>query len=279
MKFVVQLLKIAVPLLLVYLLLRTNVWLGLAVAILLVGLLVARSRTAVYAYLGNVNYQQNKAEDAIRWLNKAAGRKDCKPSYLIGYGFLLLKLGKLEQAEQMLERARGMRLGREEQMGLESNTALLLWKQGRLEEATAKMEALYGEFKNTNLYGSLGYFYILSGDLDKALAFNREAYEFNDSGAVIMDNLGQTHYLRGEYVEALKLYEKLEEQKPTFPEAYYNHGLVLEALGRREEALAKLHKALDYPVSLLSTITREEMEARIAGLEIEGTSGVSEKEE
>lgn len=267
MKFLIQLLKIAVPFFLVWMLLRTNVWLGVGTVLLIAAYLFVRSQTAVYAIFGNINYQKGKHPEAIKWLNKAAARKDCKPSYLIGYGFLLLKLGKLELAQEMLERASGMKLGREEKLALESNTALLLWKQGKLEEATAKMEALYADFKNTNLYSSLGYFYILAGDLEKALDFNLEAYEFNESSAVIVDNLGQTRYLRGEYEEALKLYEKLAGMSPTFPEAYYNYGLVLEALGRRGDALDQMKKALEYPVSLLSTVTREEIEGKIAGLE------------
>jgi tetratricopeptide (TPR) repeat protein len=264
MRFITQLLKIAIPILVIWMLLKTNVWLGIVAVILLVAYWFVRSKTAIYAYLGNLNYQQGKHPEAMMWLNKTAAQKDCKPAYLIGYGFLLLKLGKLEQAEEMLERAGGMKLGREEMLGLESNNALLLWKQGRLEEAIAKMEGLYPEYKNTNLYGSLGYFYILSGDLDKALAFNREAYEFNESGTVIIDNLAQTHYLRGEYEEALKLYEELAALKPTFPEAYFNYGLVLEALGRRGDALEQMNKALEYPISLLSTVTREEIEGKIA---------------
>lgn len=267
MKFITGLIKIALPFLVIWMLLKTNVWLGIAAAVGFLAWWITRSLTAIYAYLGNVNYQQGKMPEAIMWLNKAASRKDCKPTYLIGYSFLLLKLGKLELAEEMLNRARGTKLGREEEMGLESNTSLLLWKQGRLEEATAKMEKLYAEYKNTNLYGTLGYFYILSGDLDKALSFNQEAYEFNESGAVIIDNLGQTYYLRGEYAEALRMYEKLEGLKPNFPEAYYNHGLVLQALGRREEALDRMKKALDYPISLLSTVTKEEMDAAIESLQ------------
>ncbi|WP_438448307.1 tetratricopeptide repeat protein [Gorillibacterium sp. sgz5001074] len=270
MKLITGLLKVAIPILVLWILLKTNVWLGVAAFILFIVWWGSRSLTSIYAYLGNVNYQQGKMQEALTWLNKAAVRKDCKPQYLIGYSFLLLKLGKLELAEEMLQRARGFKLSREEEMGLESNASLLLWKQGRLEEATAKMEKLYEEFKNTNLYGTLGYYYILSGDLDKALAFNREAYEFNESGGVIIDNLGQTHYLRGEYEEALALYKKLEELKPTFPEAYYNYGLVLEAMGQRNEALDYMRKSLEYPISLLSTVTREEIESTISSLEAAG---------
>lgn len=264
MKLLKGLLKIAVPLLLIWMLLRTNVWLGIAAAVALIVFLLLRNQTAFYAYLGNMNYQQGKQQEAVMWLEKAVVRPDIKAMHLIGYSFLLLKLGKVERAEEMLQKAGKMGLSREEKMAYQTNMALLLWKQDRLEEATAKLEEAYEEYKNTHLYGSLGYFYILSGDLDKALSFNKEAYEYNSKNGVIIDNLGQTHLCREEYEEALHYYEELAGLNPGFPEAYFNHGLVLGALGRHEEALEKARKALDYPLSLLSTVTREEIEAKIA---------------
>lgn len=267
MKLLINFLKVAVPFIILWMLLRINVWLGIAAVIVFIAIWYTRSRTAIYAYLGNMNYQQGKEREAVMWLTKAAARKDAKASHLIGFCFLLLKLGKLEQAEDLLNRAGSMKLSREEKMAFQTNSALLLWKQNKLEEAIAGLEKVQDDYKNTNLYGSLGYFYILSGDLDKALAFNREAYDYNSKSAVIIDNLGQTHLLRGEYDQALKLYEELAGLNPTFPEAYLNHGLVLEALGRSDEALKKMQKSLDYPLSLLSTVTREEIEGKIAQLE------------
>lgn len=267
MKWLVGLLRIFVPLIVLWILFQMNVWLGLAVLAGTAVWLFIKYRTVYYGFRGNMSYQKGQLEDAVRWLHKAAARKDVKPSVLIGFGFLLLKHGELDQAEELLKRAGGMRLDREELLGLESNTALLLWRKGQLAEAIAKLEALKEEYKNTNLYGTLGYFYILTGDLDKALAFNQEAHAFNESGAVILDNLGQTYYLRGELEQALKVYEELSAQSPNFPEAYYNYGLVLEALGRREEALEKIKQSLDYPLSFLSTVTREEIEGKIRELE------------
>ncbi|MDF2927054.1 MAG: hypothetical protein K0R57_5968 [Paenibacillaceae bacterium] len=273
MKFLTGLLKIAAPFIVIWILLKLNVWLGIAALIAFIVVWFKRNQSGFYAYLGNMNYQQGKQKEAQMWLNKAVAFKDCKPAHLIGYAFFLLKLGKLEQAEELLQRAGKMTLKREEEMALNTNTCLLLWKQGSLEDAMAKMEGLYAEYKNTNIYGSLGYFYILSGDLDKALAFNQEAHEYNGKSAVILDNLGQTHLLRGEYETAQKLYEELAELNPTFPEAYFNHGLVLEALGQPEAALVKMRKSLDYPISLLSTVTQEEIEGRIARLEQEAGIG------
>jgi tetratricopeptide (TPR) repeat protein len=276
MKLLKGLLKIAVPFVIIWYLLKVNVWLGIAAAIGFIAYWFIRNKTGFYAYLGNTNYQQGKEKEALMWLDKAVARSDCKAAHLIGYSFLLLKLGKLDRVEELLQRAGKMKLTREEQMAHQTNSALLLWKQDRLEDATALLESVHEEYKNTNLYGSLGYFYILSGNLDKALEYNKEAYDYNSRSAVITDNLGQTYLLRGEYGEALKLYEELASQNPTFPEAYLNHGMVLEALGQTDDALSKMKKALDYPLSLLSTVTREEIEEKIADLELKAGSGKAE---
>ena len=99
--------------------------------------------------------------------------------------------------------------------------------------------------------------------MDKALKFNQEAYEYNDSNSIIMDNLGQAYYLNGDYSKAAEIYEKLMAANPTFPEAYYNYGLVLLAMGKKEEALEMMKKALNYDFTYLSTVTKENVEEKI----------------
>lgn len=260
------LIKFVLPVALIAIGFRLHVLLGFALAAVCLAFAFYRGKTGFYAYLGHRSYQNGKRQEALLWMEKAAARSDCRASYLIGYGYLLLKAGRLEKAAEVLDRARSMPLSREERMNAEANYALLLWRQGKLDEAIATLEEVHEDIKNTNVYGSLGYFYIAKGDLDKALSFNREAYEYNDSSPVILDNLGQTLYLRGETEEALKLYEKLYGMSPKFPEAYYNYGLVLEAAGRRADAAEMLKRALEQPFSMLNTVTKEEIEGKLAKL-------------
>ena len=69
---------------------------------------------------------------------------------------------------------------------------------------------------------------------------------------------------------AREVYEKLLAKAPSFPEPYYNYGLLMEKLGNREEALESMKKALSMKFSYLSTITREEIETAISRLENAG---------
>lgn len=252
--------KYVLPLTLVIFAFQVHWLLGL-LALIVFGLFaLINARTRLYGFMGNLKFQQGQVEESMKWLEKAANRPDCKLPILIVYSFLLLKYGETEKAERLLERAKPMPKSRPMQMNYDINCAMLLWKKGKVDEAVAEFERLNAEFRNSNIMGSLGYMYIVKGDLDKALEFNRQAYEYNNTNATIVDNLGQTLLLRGEYEEALRVYEELMKLDPKFPDCHYHHGLVLEALDRKEEALAKIREALNYNLSRLSALTREDIE-------------------
>ncbi len=152
---------------------------------------------------------------------------------------------------------------------LKSNYALALWKNGELDRAIAIYEDIFPKYKNTIIYGSLGYLYILKGDLEKALKFNQEAMEYNDTGTVILDNLGQTYYLMGEYEKAEEIFKKLMTLSPKFPEAYYDYALVLEKLGNKSGCIENLKNALNYKPNFLSGVTVEQIQDKLKQVETE----------
>lgn len=55
------------------------------------------------------------------------------------------------------------------------------------------MEKLYEEAPNGRIYQTLGFAYILEGDLKKALSFNLEAMDYDENDAVVLDNLATTY--------------------------------------------------------------------------------------
>jgi tetratricopeptide (TPR) repeat protein len=157
-------------------------------------------------------------------------------------------------------------LSADDKMNVKSNMALVLWKKGQIDDALNMLKEVFENYKTTTIYGSLGFLLILKGDLDKALEFNLEAYEYNDSNAVILDNLGQTYYLMGEYDKSKEIYKKLVSSNPSFPEPYFNYGLVMKQKGNVERALELMNQALTYRFSFLSTVSKEEIEAEIEKL-------------
>lgn len=136
----------------------------------------------------------------------------------------------------------------------------MLWKKGQLKDGIKMLEDVFSNYKNTTIYGSLGYLLILDGDMNKALNFNKEAYEYNSSDPVILDNLGYTYYKIGNIKKAEEIYRKLIGLNPNFPEAYYNYSCVLKDLGMTESALEMAKKAKNYRLSYLSNLKEEELD-------------------
>ena len=222
----------------------------------------------LYSFLGTANYSRGNMENAIKWFGKACRSRHCAPRTKTSYAYLLLKTGSIERAEKTLTDLLNTGLQQDDEMHAKSNLALVFWKKGNLDKAVAMLEEVIDNYENSTVYGSLGYLLILKGDLDRALDFNLKAYEYNSSNTVILDNLGQTYYLKGDYDKALEIYENLMQKKPSFPEAYYSYGLVLRAKGNTQKAVEFMKKALNYRLSFLSTVTREEMESTIEEMEV-----------
>ncbi|WP_243467131.1 tetratricopeptide repeat protein [Acetivibrio straminisolvens] len=205
-------------------------------------------------------------DKAISWLEKACRIAKSKPAVKILYGYLLLKKGKLEEAEKVFEELLNSGIDNNSMLQAKSNYALVLWKKGKLKDAVKMLEDVFSNYKNTTIYGSLGYLLILDGDVNKALNFNKEAYEYNSSDAVILDNLGYTYYKIGNIKKAEEIYQKLIGLNPSFPEAYYNYSCVLKDLGRMEKALEMATKAKSYKLSYLSNLKEQELDDHLKEL-------------
>jgi tetratricopeptide (TPR) repeat protein len=259
--------KWLLPLVLVIIAFNVNVWLGLLVIFIAAAAAFLLNRSGYYAYRANLAYSRGQKEEALKWFERAVAYENAPPFARISYGYLLLRNGQTEQAEQQFKKALAMNLPREAKRSAELNMALVKWKKGQLQEAIRDLEQVYEDYKTTALYGTLGYLYIEQGDLDQALRFNEEAYDYNDSDAVILDNLGQTCYLRGEYDRAMEIYERLVDKNPAFPEPYFHFGQVWMAKGNKEMARLYFEKALDQPMHHLNTVTREEIKQALAETE------------
>lgn len=257
------LLKFVLPVIALVILFAINFILGLAGLLVYLAYIVFIWRVPFYSYIGGIKYSTGNLDDAVKWFGRAFATGRAKPATVTSYAYLLLKSGRLAEAENILNNLISSRPGKDNEMYAKSNLALVLWKKDMLDEAIALMEEIIVDYKSSTVYGSLGYFLILKGDLEKALKFNLEAYEYNDSNTVIQDNLGQVYHLTGQLEKSAEIYEKLMAKKPTFPEAYYNYGLVLLESGQPEKAAEMMEKALNYKLSFLSTIKKEDIEKKL----------------
>jgi tetratricopeptide (TPR) repeat protein len=244
-----------------------NKWLGIAALLVYLFIMVYSSRAMIYVMIGTRNYGMGKLDEAIRWFGRAYATKRASVRTAVSYAYLLLKNAELQKAEEVLQKVIKEYREKEELPYINSVMALILWKKGDLDQAVSMLEEVIQTYKTTSVYGSLGFMLIQKGDLEKALELNLQALDFNPRDNIINDNLGQNYMLLGEYDKAKEIYEKLLAKAPTFPEPYYNYGLLQEKLGNKDEALESMKKALNYKFAFLSTVTREEVEAAINRLE------------
>ena len=128
-----------------------------------------------------------------------------------------------------------------------------------------QMEELYSEgYLNSNLYGSLGYFYIANNEIDKAIEFSKEGTEYNPDDLISLDNLGQAYIAAGNLDEAEEIYGRIFEKSPEFIEPFYNYATLLEKHGELTDARECYEKALEYDEKFLSTVTHEMVNQAIA---------------
>lgn len=230
----------------------------------------AKLKATLYTFKANITFNKGDARGSLEWLEKAYATGGAKTEIVNTYAYLLLKSGDLDKSVKLFsELLSTPNLPEKQRLQIKSSYALALWKKGDLDSAIKMLEDVITNYKTTNIYGSLGYLYILKGDLEKALKFNLEAYDYNRTANVILDNLGQTYCLMGDYAKSEEIYNTLIASNPTFPEAYYDYALLLEKLGRKEEAVQNIEKALQYKTSYLSDLTKEQIEEKLDGLRSE----------
>lgn len=220
------------------------------------------SRASILMFLGSYIYRQN-AEAGLKVMTIAYNTHKLNPSFQLIYAYLVLRSGNLDEAETIMNKATviGKHALRDEEFkAVAFNKALITWKRGNLSQAIVELEELQASgYSTPAFYGSLGSFYILNKEFDKALELSKKAVEANSTDLVSLDNMGEAYIGLGMYDEALEIYKSLIPKKPSFMEAYYNYAVILEKKGILDKAKYNYETALTYDEKFLSTITHDEI--------------------
>ena len=187
----------ALPVLAIYLLFRVNPLAGGAGIAAYILFIILMNRTLYYRLRGQAEYAKGNLENALKWFEKATRLKKAGVELDVNYGFILLKMGQLDNAGKIFEECIQKSRTEDEKNLAKSNLALVLWKRGELDQAIAMLKEVISQYKTTAIYGSLGYMLIEKGDLDEALKFNMEAMEYNAENTIILDNAAHTSFLCG----------------------------------------------------------------------------------
>ncbi len=175
------------------------------------------------------------------------------------YAYYLLREGQVEKAEKIYKHLLIQKLRPELRLKLRADYAVLLLKTGRIDEAIEELEEVTLNYVNSTTYGTLGYLYLLKNNRRKAENYNKEAYDYNSSDPVILDNCTQLYIKLGNYQEAKVYADQLLQKKPYFVEAYYDAAYVYMKLGDFEKALELAKQAKQCRITFMSTIKEEEL--------------------
>lgn len=215
----------------------------------------------IYGFLGYYNHSRGNFEKAKELYEKSLQRGGNKPNYLLSYGVLMLREGQFEKAKDLFSTVL-VKLPVEEKYKTMAkiNISLAYWKLGEIDTAIEMLEEVHRKYPSGKVYGTLGYLLIQKGDLERALEYNLEAFDYDNEDPVILDNLGQIYYKMGDMDKAKEFFEKAEEEKDDQAVTLYYLGLIYLQEGKKELAKEKLEKALSANLTPLSAITREEIE-------------------
>ena len=192
-------------------------------------------------------------------------------AYMLPYRVLLLREGgeenflKVKEILKKAEKAPDMSPQRKQELHVDY--AVAQYKLGEIEKAINLLEASHKKAPCGTIYQCLGFLYIEAGDAEKALAFNREAVEYDDEDPVCLDNLAQTYYrLLNDKETAKQYFDKAHEIKESqIDTLYFLAQYDLEA-GKRKDAIAKLEQAAEGRFSPLNYATKDQVLAQIQQL-------------
>ncbi len=223
-------------------------------------------RAGLLMLLGMRKYADNP-QKGLRYMRASYKTGKMSPSFQLYFAYLLLRNGELDEAENIINKAIVIgkhTLSEPELKTSEFNRALITWKRGDLSSAIVELEELYEQgYHTAGLYGSLGSFYLINKEYEKALNLAKEGVEFSDTDLISRDNLGQAYIGLGKLDDAQEVYDELLPKEPKFMEPYFNYATVMEKRGNLKEAKEFYETALEYEEKFLSTITHEEIKASI----------------
>jgi len=216
----------------------------------------------------------NAKGDAVKgekYFRRAHKTGSMSPECKLQYSAFCLRENDFKTGRRLLyEIINSTTVQRSQKLDAKHNMAVLMWKEGNIDEAIEYLEEVHEEKPATNTYGTLGVLYLerakANNKYDDIMDFMLEAYDYNESDKTIADNLGETYLCMGEYEKAKEVYETLLTAEFITPMPYYNYGLVLKSLGENEKAKQQFEKALTCRFTSVLTVTREMIEQEIEKL-------------
>lgn len=222
---------------------------------------IIKARKAVKAH------NEGRYDEALKLYGECMdeGLQDVKTS--LAYAVLLMRTGDYAKAREVLVKIQKCPMTEEQKRQLYIDYAACVYRMGELDKAVELMERQHEKNPSGLIYETLGYLYVEKGDFDKALAYNNEAYEYDDEDSVTLDNLAQTYYRLGNDKEKAKaFFDKAHALKPNQLDTLYFLAQYDMEAGDKEAAREKLETVMNGRFSPLNYASKEKAEALMAKL-------------
>jgi tetratricopeptide (TPR) repeat protein len=210
-----------------------------------------------YLAIGSIQRRQGKWAESTANLEKAAALDPKNVNVLVNLGYSYMALRNFEAADKTVDRAIAIAPHSFETVGLKGVLAAV-WK-GDLSTAEQQFSSIpAGADSRGQLTWARWYFLMVQRKFSQALAVvegfpNESLQSTNSTGAAPKAWLqGIIHLLQGdksrsqvELDQARVVSEKLLREAPEDPSRHAQHGLILSALGRKEEAIAEGKRSVE----------------------------------
>lgn len=255
---------------------KFNIFIGIAVTLILIAYAIYYYLPQIYRSKGARCFDNADYAGAKQWYEKAVKTGHAKGDIRIEYSYVLLRTGDVDAAEQVVNNMLCYKLNPKYKGRAIIQRCMCYYKQGNLDEAIADAEELFNDgFKNTMLYGMLGFFKLLKDPMaQETFDFCAEAMEYASDDRDIMDNMLICCYNRGEYEKAKEISDKVLEKQPKFVEAWYHGAQIDNKLGKYDDALEKIERIKDCNRSFMTTVSEEEVEALKAEVTAKRKAGI-----
>lgn len=243
---------------------RFNLYFGIIVTAFIVFYIIYRYIPTYWAVKAQRAFAAGDFKEAKRLYKKSYDTNRAKAQIKINYAYTLMRTGDFDEAEQILNPIVRVKTTKKDNLkkSAKQQRCMVYYKQGRLDEAMEDAMELFNDgYRNTQMYGMIGYFKLISGsDIDETTRFCEEAYDYNSDDRDIMDNLSICYYRKGEYDKAAELSDKIIADAPKFVEAYYHGAQIAVKRGEYKKAAELMTHIDSCRWSNMTTVSREEVD-------------------
>ncbi|MCL2236453.1 MAG: tetratricopeptide repeat protein [Defluviitaleaceae bacterium] len=250
---------------LLILVLGLDFWVILAVYAVVIVTLYIINRKAIMSLRGNYFYLTGNLGRARTILQKAVDSGTKSPASHIYLALILMREDtNANDAFKYLDRAIELSRNPVDKRSATISKATCHWMNKDAKAAIKTLEDMRAsqEYTNAPTLVSLGFLYMVDGNLAKALEITNIAIDEEADHAAAWDNLGQIRYREDRIEEAREAFVHALSLKDTLADSNYYMGIITEQDGDFTAAAEYFRKAAISPIGFFNTVTQEQTDAK-----------------